>query len=122
MNTNTLIAVLMAMLSSEGEMLPDGGWLRAELLGETAGDPVRFVWSGEPRPLRRYRVRSMPGPAQTGRHTRAPAAIVCHAPGMTRELYISVDVEPDGHVPGPSSIVSLGACAAAGASAASRRS
>lgn len=32
---------------------------------------------------------------------------------MTRELYISVDVEPDGHVPGPSSIVSLGACAAA---------
>ena len=32
---------------------------------------------------------------------------------MTRELYISVDVEPDGHVPGTSSIVSLGACAAA---------
>lgn len=32
---------------------------------------------------------------------------------MTRELYISVDVEPDGHVPGASSIVSLGACAAA---------
>ena len=32
---------------------------------------------------------------------------------VTRELYISVDVEPDGHVPGPSSIVSLGACAAA---------
>ncbi len=32
---------------------------------------------------------------------------------MTRELYISVDVEPDGHVPGSSSIVSLGACAAA---------
>ncbi|HVF79381.1 MAG TPA: hypothetical protein VNA28_13880 [Solirubrobacteraceae bacterium] len=31
---------------------------------------------------------------------------------MTRELYISVDVEPDGHVPGTSSIVSLGACAA----------
>ena len=30
--------------------------LRAELLGETAGDPVRFLWSGEPRPLRRYRV------------------------------------------------------------------
>ena len=30
--------------------------LRAELLGETAGDPVRFVWSGEPRPLRRYRI------------------------------------------------------------------
>ena len=30
--------------------------LRAELLGETAGDPVRFVWSGEPRPLRRYRL------------------------------------------------------------------
>lgn len=32
---------------------------------------------------------------------------------MTRELYISVDVEPDGHVPGINSIVSLGACAAA---------
>ena len=32
---------------------------------------------------------------------------------MTRELYISVDVEPDGHVPGTSSIVSLGACAVA---------
>jgi len=32
---------------------------------------------------------------------------------MTRELYLCVDVEPDGHVPGPSSIVSLGACAAA---------
>ena len=32
---------------------------------------------------------------------------------MTRELYISVDVEPDGHVPGTSSMVSLGACAAA---------
>ena len=32
---------------------------------------------------------------------------------MTRELYLSVDVEPDGHVPGASSIVSLGACAAA---------
>lgn len=32
---------------------------------------------------------------------------------MTRELYLSVDVEPDGHVPGSSSIVSLGACAAA---------
>lgn len=32
---------------------------------------------------------------------------------MTRELYISVDVEPDGHVPGPSSIVSLGACVVA---------
>ena len=32
---------------------------------------------------------------------------------MTRELYISVDVEPDGHVPGLSSIVSLGACTAA---------
>jgi hypothetical protein len=28
---------------------------------------------------------------------------------VTRELYISVDVEPDGHVPGTSSIVSLGA-------------
>jgi hypothetical protein len=32
---------------------------------------------------------------------------------VTRELYICVDVEPDGHVPGTSSIVSLGACAAA---------
>ena len=32
---------------------------------------------------------------------------------MTRELYVCVDVEPDGHVPGLSSIVSLGACAAA---------
>jgi DNA polymerase III epsilon subunit-like protein len=32
---------------------------------------------------------------------------------VTRELYISVDVEPDGHVPGTSSLVSLGACAAA---------
>lgn len=32
---------------------------------------------------------------------------------MTRELYLSVDVEPDGHVPGANSIVSLGACAAA---------
>ncbi len=32
---------------------------------------------------------------------------------VTRELYLSVDVEPDGHVPGTSSIVSLGACAAA---------
>jgi DNA polymerase III epsilon subunit-like protein len=36
-----------------------------------------------------------------------------HPAAVTRELYISVDVEPDGHVPGPSSIVSLGACAAA---------
>ena len=32
---------------------------------------------------------------------------------MTRELYLSVDVEPDGHLPGTNSIVSLGACAAA---------
>lgn len=34
------------------------GWdrLTAELLGETAGDPVRFVWSGEPSPLRRFAV------------------------------------------------------------------
>jgi len=32
---------------------------------------------------------------------------------VTRELYLSVDVEPDGHVPATSSIVSLGACAAA---------
>jgi hypothetical protein len=33
---------------------PDG--LQGELLGEAAGDPVRFVWSGEPQALRRYRV------------------------------------------------------------------
>jgi len=32
---------------------------------------------------------------------------------VTRELYISADVEPDGHVPATSSRVSLGACAAA---------
>lgn len=32
---------------------------------------------------------------------------------VTRELYICTDVEPDGHVPGINSIVSLGACAAA---------
>jgi DNA polymerase III epsilon subunit-like protein len=32
---------------------------------------------------------------------------------VTRELYLSVDVEPDGHVPGTSSIVSLAACTAA---------
>ena len=31
---------------------------------------------------------------------------------MTRELYLCTDVEPDGHVPGMNSIVSLGACAA----------
>jgi hypothetical protein len=30
--------------------------LTAELLGETAGDPVRFVWRGEPDPTRRYTV------------------------------------------------------------------
>ena len=41
-------------------------------------------------------------------------AIVCEpCDAVTRELYISVDVEPDGHVPGRNSIVSLGACAAA---------
>ena len=28
----------------------------AELLGETAGDPVRFVWRGDPAPQRRYTV------------------------------------------------------------------
>ena len=33
---------------------PDG--LIGELLGETGGDPVRFVWSGDPEPLRRFRV------------------------------------------------------------------
>lgn len=31
----------------------------------------------------------------------------------TRELYLCVDTEVDGHVPGPYSIVSIGACAAA---------
>jgi hypothetical protein len=31
----------------------------------------------------------------------------------TRELYLCVDAEVDGHVPGPYSIVSVGACAAA---------
>jgi len=31
----------------------------------------------------------------------------------TRELYICVDAEVDGHVPGPYSMVSIGACAAA---------
>jgi hypothetical protein len=30
--------------------------LTAELLGETAGDPVRFVWRGAPVPERRYTV------------------------------------------------------------------
>jgi hypothetical protein len=30
--------------------------LTAELLGETAGDPVRFVWRGDPAPERRYTV------------------------------------------------------------------
>ena len=30
--------------------------LTAELLGETAGDPVRFVWRGDPTPTRRYAV------------------------------------------------------------------
>jgi hypothetical protein len=30
--------------------------LTAELLGETAGDPVRFVWHGHPAPERRYAV------------------------------------------------------------------
>jgi hypothetical protein len=30
--------------------------LTAELLGETAGDPVRFVWRGHPAPERRYAV------------------------------------------------------------------
>ena len=38
---------------------------------------------------------------------------VWHPPPVTRELYISADVEPDGHVPATSSRVSLGACAAA---------
>jgi hypothetical protein len=33
---------------------PDG--LRGELLGESAGAPVRFTWSGDPEPLRRFRV------------------------------------------------------------------
>jgi hypothetical protein len=30
--------------------------LTAELLGETAGDPVRFVWRGDPTPQRRYSI------------------------------------------------------------------
>jgi hypothetical protein len=30
--------------------------LTAELLGETAGDPVRFVWRGDPAPQRRYSI------------------------------------------------------------------
>ena len=30
--------------------------LTGELLGETAGDPVRFVWRGDPAPKRRYTV------------------------------------------------------------------
>ena len=30
--------------------------LTGELLGETAGDPVRFVWRGDPTPKRRYTV------------------------------------------------------------------
>jgi Domain of unknown function (DUF4430) len=30
--------------------------LAAELLGETAGDPVRVTWGGDPDPLRRFRV------------------------------------------------------------------
>jgi Domain of unknown function (DUF4430) len=30
--------------------------LTGELLGETAGDPVRFVWRGDPAPQRRYAV------------------------------------------------------------------
>jgi hypothetical protein len=30
--------------------------LTAELLGETAGDPVRFVWRGNPTPAHRYAV------------------------------------------------------------------
>jgi len=30
--------------------------LTGELLGETAGDPVRFIWRGDPSPKRRYTV------------------------------------------------------------------
>ena len=30
--------------------------LTAELRGETAGDPVRFVWRGDPEPKRRYAI------------------------------------------------------------------
>ena len=30
--------------------------LTAELLGETAGDPVRFVWRGDPMPARKYSI------------------------------------------------------------------
>jgi hypothetical protein len=39
------------------EVRPGADGLRAELLGESAGDPVRLTWSGEPEPLRRYEVR-----------------------------------------------------------------
>lgn len=46
-------------------------------------------------------------------HHPSPWAHLALSTAVTRELYISVDVEPDGHVPGPSSIVSLGASAVA---------
>jgi hypothetical protein len=55
-----------ASVEPAGEPVPDGAnilevrpgpdGLRGELLGQSAGDPVRFVWSGEPEALRRYRV------------------------------------------------------------------
>jgi hypothetical protein len=38
------------------EVRGGGSSLTAELLGETAGDPVRFVWRGDPTPKRRYTV------------------------------------------------------------------
>ena len=48
-------------------------------------------------------------------HFRIAGRVTAHVTlhHVTRELYLSVDVEPDGHVPGTNSIVSLGACAAA---------
>ncbi len=38
------------------EVRPGPDALHGELLGESAGDPVRFIWSGEPEALRRFRV------------------------------------------------------------------
>jgi len=39
------------------EVRPGGDGLSAELLGESAGDPVRLTWTGDPEPLHRYEVR-----------------------------------------------------------------
>jgi len=38
------------------EVRPGSDALRGELLGESAGAPVRFTWSGEPEALRRFRI------------------------------------------------------------------